>query len=342
MKKLKPILKVKWHNMKKIDLITLKSAVKGALRIYEQDGKVVLRRFTVCQEQFFNATVNYINKQLKCKASTSMVIDFCSQTENIALKADCFIASTRTPCFFDVYCDGKMVGHFGYNEFKDDKVSFSVNLPKGDKRITIYLPNLFEANITEFLIDDNAYIKPYKNAKKFMFLGDSITQGYVAEYPSKTYANQVARAFDAQALSWAIGGAYFLADDLAEKIDFVPDVISVAYGTNDWAHGYDILNNATEYFEKLIKTFPSSKIICITPIWRGDLEKRKMTATMPFDKVGDLLEDICKKLGINVIRGENLVDKMPENFIEDVLHPNDKGFSEYTKNLLESLKEKNI
>lgn len=294
MKKLKPILKVKWHNMKKIDLITLKSAVKGALRIYEKDGKVVLRRFTERQDEYFNATVNYINKQLKCKASTSMVIDFCSQTENIALKADCFIASTRTPCFFDVYCDGKMVGHFGYNEFKDDKVSFSVNLPKGDKRITIYLPNLFETNIIEFLIDDNAYIKPYKNAKKFMFLGDSITQGYVSEYPSNSYVNAFSRAYDAEVLSHAIGGAIFDKNDLDEDVGkrYSPDLTVVAYGTNDWSHGQDIEKNATEYFIKLKSIFKYSKFLCITPIWRGDISKRKLNPTMPFEKLGDLIESV--------------------------------------------------
>lgn len=328
--------------MEKIDFSTLKSAVKGALRIYEQDGKVILRRFTVCQEQFFNQTINYVDKPRKCKASTSMVIDFVSNTQNLQFSADTFVASTRTPCFFDVYCDDELVAHCGYNVKEDGEVNAKVNFQAGQKRIRIFLPNLFEAQIKSFSIDDGATFTPYKSSIKWLFLGDSITQGYVAEYPSKTYANQVARAFDAQALSWAIGGAYFLADDLAEKIDFVPDVISVAYGTNDWAHGYDILNNATEYFEKLIKTFPSSKIICITPIWRGDLEKRKMAATMPFDKVGDLLEDICKKLGINVIRGENLVDKMPENFIEDVLHPNDKGFDCYSKNLINAIKNVNV
>ena len=39
----------------------------------------------------------------------------------------------------------------------------------------------------------------------------------------------------------------------AKKIidDFKPDVVFVAYGTNEWAHGYDIEQNATEYFEKL-------------------------------------------------------------------------------------------
>ena len=328
--------------MKTISFENLKGAIKGALRIFEQQNKLILRRFTVCQEQFFNQTINYVDKPRKCKASTSMVIDFVSDTQNLQFSASTFVASTRTPCYFDVYQDDELVAHCGYNVKEDGEVNAKVNFQAGKKRIRIFLPNLFEAQIKSFSIDDGATFTPYKNDKKWLFLGDSITQGYVAEYPSKTYANQVASAFDAEALSWAIGGAYFLVDDLAEKIDFVPDVISVAYGTNDWAHGYDILNNASQHFEKLKKIFPTSKIICITPIWRGDIGIKKRAETMPFDKVGDLLEDICKKFGIIVVRGEDLVDKTPENFIEDILHPNDKGFDCYAKNLINAIKNLNV
>lgn len=328
--------------MNNVNFDTLKSAVKGALRIYEQENKLFLRRFTLDQEQFFNQTVNYVNKPLKSKASTSMVIDFVSNTESLQFSAQTFVASTRTLCFFDVYCDDELIAHCGYNIKEDGEVIVTANFKSGKKRIRIYLPNLFETRIKSFCIDDGAMFIPYKSPIKWLFLGDSITQGYVAEYSSNTYANQVARAFDAQVVSWAIGGAYFLADDLADQIDFVPDVISVAYGTNDWAHGYDIEKNATEYFTKLKKVFPKAKVVCITPIWRGDIERRQANATMPFEKVGDLIKNICQKFNISVIDGSKLVSKDLSNFIEDNLHPNDKGFDEYAKNLIKELKELEI
>lgn len=326
--------------MKNVDFDTLKSAVKGALRIYESERELVLRRFTKKQEEHFDKTLNYVNKPQKAKASTSMVIDFLSTTERVELSAVCLVATTRKPCYFDVYCNGELVCHKGYNGLKNKQVKFCAKLPKGEKRVTIYLPNLFEVHVQELKIDENAELAPYKNSRRFLFLGDSITQGYVAKYPSKTYVNGVSKAFDAQVLNLAIGGAYFLADDLDEELScYNPDTVFIAYGTNDWAHGYDVENTATEYFIKLKSIFRTSNFVYISPIWRGDV-KRKKSAKIPFERLGDLIEEVCKKVGdIKVVRGDNLVGKARKNFIKDILHPNDKGFIEYTNNLLYALKE---
>lgn len=324
--------------MKIINFDLLKSAVNGALRVYENENKLILRRFTLKQEEFFKKTLNYVDKPSKAKASTSMVIDFISNTNRIEFSAKTFVSSTRTPCFFDVYQDGELIAHNGYNIKKDGSVNVKVDFKQGEKRIKIYLPCLFEAQFENFLIDDEATFVRYEHSMKWLFLGDSITQGYVADYPSRTYANQVANAFDANAVNQSIGGAYFMAEDLDEDVNFNPDIVTVAYGTNDWAHGYDIENNANKYFEKLVKIFPNKKIICITPIWRGDMDIRETTETMPFEQVQGLLKGICKKFNIDTVDGSKLVDGDFSNFIEDRLHPNDKGFDQYAKNLIKELK----
>lgn len=328
--------------MKIIDFETIKSCIKGTQRVIEKDDKLLLRRFTEKQEEYFEQTLNYVNKPLKAKASSSMVLDFNSNTQNFEMILDTTIATTRDKCYVDVYADNKLVSHCGYLGFRDGNIVVKAQFDSGEKHITVYLPNLFDGQIVSVKLDKNASFKPYQNKRKFLFLGDSITQGYVAEYPSLTYVNAVAREFDALALNNAIGGAYFWADDLDENIDFKPDVVFVAYGTNDWAHGYDIEQNATEYFEKLTKVFGYSKIIYITPIWRGDVATRE-DAKINFESVGPLIKKVCAKFeNISVIDGYNLVGSEKDNFILDYLHPNDKGFMEYSKNLIDKLKEKKL
>ncbi len=322
--------------MKKVDNETLKSLVKGALRFLEKENRLVLRRFTQKQEVFFDETLNYVNKPLKAKASASMLLDMVTNTQKIELSVKTFGDSTRRPCFLDVYCDNELVAHCGYAQIEEGAITVNLQLKNGKKRITIFLPTLSDGQIESLSIDDNASVEALYSDKKFLFLGDSITQGYVAEYPSRTYANQVVRAFDADVVNQAIGGAYFHAPDLSE-INYNPTTVFVAYGTNDWAHGYELEKNATEYFAKLVKLFPNARVVCITPIWRGDVGVRGATATMPFNKVGELIENVCKKFNISVIDGSKLVDAELSNFIQDCLHPNDKGFDQYAQNLIKQL-----
>ena len=118
--------------MRLVNLENLKSAVNGALRVFEQNNRLVLRRFTESQERLFAQTLNYVNKPLKAKASSSMSLDFVSNTNTFELNVSTFVASTRTPCFFDVYCDNEPVAHCGYNQMQDGFVKVKATFKQGE------------------------------------------------------------------------------------------------------------------------------------------------------------------------------------------------------------------
>ena len=69
-----------------------------------------------------------------------------------------------------------------------------------------------------------------------IMFGDSITHGYDALNPSFSYANRLADLLNADFVNKGIGGERFFPTLAQLKDDIEPDYITVAYGTNDWAH----------------------------------------------------------------------------------------------------------
>jgi lysophospholipase L1-like esterase len=138
----------------------------------------------------------------------------------------------------------------------------------------------------------------------------------------------------AEEVNKAIGGEIFFPDLAKLKDDFVPDYITVAYGTNDWNRIDEetFKNNCSEFYTTLSKNYPDSQIFAITPIWRKDLNDERMFGE--FRKVEEDIKDIVKELNnVTLISGFSFVPE-DEDFYADLrLHPNDTGFEHYFKNL---------
>ncbi len=319
----------------------LKSAVFGACRIFEKDGAIEFYRFNAEQEKIIllnndNVPDNY----KKSLATSNVVIDFYSDTENLNLELNTQVATSQRACYVDVFIDGDFFAHEGYNKYADGEINLSIVLPKKEKRVTVYLPNLFKSAVTRFEIDDGATFKSYKTEKNFLFIGDSITQGYTAEYPSGSYANKISRYFGVHSINHSIGGAFFNAELISEDIGLVPDVVFVAFGTNDWSKNRDIKTTAPAFMDRITEKFPNSKIIAITPIWRGGIENKEKETIISFDEMQDFLKNLYSEYpSVFTVDGVSLVPHSSGYFINDVLHPNDNGFCEYAENLC-SLVEK--
>lgn len=324
--------------MRKIDENLLKKAVFGAVNTYIEEGELIMCRFSQRQIDYFAQINNYIEKSKKSKASAGIHIDFYTDATELKIEFECSIASSQAPCFVDLYVDGVMKEHFGYSEETDRKIEKTVNFNQGLKRITLWLPCLFQARIKDFSLNSDLF-KPAEKDVKILFVGDSITQGYTSEFPSLTYTNIVTRELNAECVNQGIGGAVFDEMDLDENLPFSPDIVVIAYGTNDWAHGNerDLESNATAYIEKICRVYKNAKKYAVTPIWRGMLEKKDRNAVMSFEEMHILLEDIYKNFDIKVIDGMKLVPHREEFFMSDVLHPNELGFLHYGNNLLKEI-----
>lgn len=218
--------------------------------------------------------------------------------------------------------------------------SKNVYLGEGDKTVCVHLPWSVKVLFEEVSLDDNSFIEAIKPEKKLLVFGDSITQGYDALRPSNRYATKIADLLCAEEYNKAIGGEKFFPELALTKESFKPDYIFVAYGSNDWFHN-DLETfkvNCKGFFENLVKTYPDTKIIAVTPIWRKDMDEEKPFGD--FKSVDPLIRDAVKDIeNISVISGFDFVPKDEKYFADLRLHPNDEGFVYHAENLAKEIKK---
>ena len=136
----------------------------------------------------------------------------------------------------------------------------------------------------------------------------------------------------------AVGGEIFFPKLAATKENFVPDYITVAYGTNDWTlcTKERFIRNCKEFFDNLKSNYPNAQIFVITPIWRKDyMDQREFGG---FDTVEKPIQIFAAgSENVRVISGFNLVNHDENVYGVFWLHPNDEGFDQYFKNLVNQL-----
>ena len=234
---------------------------------------------------------------------------------------------------FDVYENDMMILHQGgeLGERTEDEGKIDIKLSRGTKRVRIYLPFSQKTQIKNFTLDDGAAVIAPERTLKALILGDSITQGYDAQYPSLHYVSLMTERYSMSYVDQAIGGETFNAGILGNEKIFDPDVITIAMGINDWAgKQFDAIErDADKYFSTLTNIYEDVPIIYISPIW---LKHEGNGTTLP--TAIEMLESVASSYGAHVIHGLDLVPH-DEGMFSDGVHPTDLGFSEYSKRLFQ-------
>lgn len=323
--------------MKQLTFEQLKSLFTGVASFEEENGYLKLCRYTKKQMDFYKMTSD--RSFLRAGASADIILDFNTDSTNLSFNCKTVRASSLQMGYIDIYVDGKLLVHEGKTDADENEIIIDFKMPVGTKRVTIYFPCLFSSQIKDFKIDKDADIQKIQKDKKFIFLGDSITQGYISEFPSLSYANLIGRKFNAEIMNQAIGGEFFDVNHLDDTLEFIPDVIFVAYGTNDWNGEKDITTNATKFFDKLTKMYPKAKIIDILPIWRTDIEIKNEIKKYTFDNAKKYIRNVCDKYdNVIVLDGFDYVPHF-QNFYFDHVHPNELGYAYYADALEKDLKK---
>ena len=296
---------------------------------YDEDGRLHFRRFTQSQLKAYEA--ESYDWLVRGKASAGVTFDFVTDSDYIALKMDLDSGSSQIWSNFDLYVDGIYTAHKKFGNMNQKLVSFS--LPEGEHRITLYFPWTVETVVNEVHLSDGASIKEVLKRAKAIVVGDSITQGYITEYTSLTYANQVARETDIDLVNQGIGGYYFGITSIDESlVSYNPDLIIIAYGTNDYSKYDDkeeFQMKTSAYIEKLTFLFPNTKMLAVLPIYRNDENNQTRVKYRDYtldDARQMLLDTYAKYENIHVLT-ETGIPHIPEVFIEDYLHPNELGFT---------------
>lgn len=236
----------------------------------------------------------------------------------------------------DLLRDGVVVGH----SFRDqvqygDDVVFTIKIqPDGnDHRWELWLP-LTLAGPIAISVEGEVTPAPAEN-RRLLTIGDSITQGMVANGPAGSYAALLARGLGADLRNHGIGGHIFDPEIVTDTGDWKPDLVTVAYGTNDWTGGHTrerMAGNASELLTAIRCAHPEAPILMITPLWRDNETKPnpKSNQTLRYAAGGlfDLADDT-----ITVLDGADLLPHH-RRFTTDGLHPNDLGMLHVANGML--------
>ena len=326
----------------------LKKLLKGAISVQNEDEWLCLYRFTEKQSNYyFEKTPDTL--YLKTRTSAGMKLDLVTDADKISF--DFRVRSTcgRTFYSFDLYVDSVFCDElYVMNLISKSGGTVSFPLPEGSHRITIYFPNLVRTDVKNVLLEGESFAKPVSSKMKILCLGDSITQGYDAYHSSLSYTNRLSEVLDAEILNQSIGGEIFDEKILDEDLPFDPDLITVAYGTNDWAileSKEQFLTGAENFFKKIKNIYPDKKIVYISPIWRGDYQRpfgTQDTAVGGFEESVKDLQLLAKENGLIVVDGVPLTPHHSDFFADQILHPNDLGFGFYAENILKALKKESL
>ena len=328
----------------KLSFDCLKTLITGAVRYEERAGKLRPLRFSAEQERMYYAVDPSFGK--KTLSTAGVKAEFFTNSKTLTVEVEAYPSSSRYFFDFDVTVNGELVESFGSTLKNEDnsiakskKLRHTASLGEGEKRVAVFFPWSVAIDIISVEIDDGADIRPAPRKYKMLTFGDSITHGYDAKNPSKAYATALATALDADPCNKGIGGEVFRPSLAALCEDTTPDIITVAYGTNDWSKLSSIeeyKQNSEQFYTILWGLYPDARIIALAPIWRVDIEKK--TNLGDFSNIAKQIHAIAENIpNMQVIDCIDFLPKTPEIFSDLKIHPNDRGFEYYLKGILENL-----
>lgn len=308
------------------------SVTTGAVRVWEEAGWFAFSRFTALQQEVLHRR-GFTPRE---HASAGVRLEYTTRGGAMEFSYAVTPGSGREYYGIEVAVNGLGAKHiFAETGTHEGQLTFAVPPSETPVRVTVYFPGLSRLRIREVRLP--ADFAPVPRKRRYLAVGDSITQGYDCYHPNMSYVNLLADALDAQVVNQAIGGDYFWPENLDPALPFVPDFITVAYGTNDWK--LELLNEqaVSAYLDKLTAIYPGVPVMVLLPIWRQIGKELRNGIDLPRGR-----QIIAQAAGgrrdVHVIDCSPFVPMVPECFYDGILHPNDLGFLWYARGLEPAVK----
>lgn len=334
----------------KLTFEQIKECTLGSVLTEQRGEEIYFHRFTAEQEGFYALRESTVSR-----ATSGVKLSFLTDSESLFLKVITEKVHSRTYFSVDLFVDGEFFG--AISNFDEEQMgrkyvleTFPMGefeetflLPSGEKEILIHFPSLAETRLLEVSLSDGASFSPKKPEKKLICYGDSITEGFDALHSFRKYTARLASFLGMEEFNKGVGGEIFRTDLSALRDDFTPDLITVAYGTNDWSKLERSVfeENCSGFFRNLVKNYPETPILAITPIWRKIWQKEK-----PFGDFRYVNEFISRETeqykNVIVIDGFGFIPPYSDYFADLTLHPNGAGYDRYFEGICAFLKEKGL
>ena len=314
----------------KLTFEQIKSITFGALRVWQEADGVHFANCTEKQAAAWDALEPILGT--RSRATCGVRLDLHTDAKAFRFA---FAAGGKA----EVYINGLFRAQIMLEVGKWNEIALcdALGAPLAESRVTLVFPSHDPGVLAGAELVDATVCTPHKHDRKMLFIGDSITQGWAALKDGFSYAWRVTRFFNAESVIQGVGGGFFH-ESTFDTIDFDPDVVVIAYGTNDWGHyaTLDELHAAADAFLSLIgKTYAGKKIFCISPIWRDIAFTEGGRKPMgKFEECRAAVIEEIEKHGFIHVDGLSLVPPMNEFYYDEYLHPNNEGFSHYAENLI--------
>ncbi|MBE6580361.1 MAG: hypothetical protein E7650_01965 [Ruminococcaceae bacterium] len=304
----------------------IKSIAFGAVCTVVLEDGIHFYKCTEKQMAAWQAQSDFLGGGARC--TTGVCLDFHTDSQSFGF-------TPATGGKFEIYVDGVLRRQLRAERGKAEEMLLcdALGNPSGSYRVTLIFPSHSHGALSALRLDDGAVFTAHRHDSKLLFIGDSITQGWAADYDSFSYAWRTTRHFNAHSVIQGIGGAYYH-ESTFDVPDFDPDAVILAYGTNDFSHYKSLTEMQVHlgaYLDLVKQAWGNKKVFVITPIWR---DKRDGKAMGSFEECRALVASEAKTRGFTVIDGLTLVPPLAVFFRDEYLHPNDEGFSLYAENLV--------
>lgn len=312
----------------------IRALTVGAVETEEENGVLSFYKCTKKQREAWRAASSALGD--RAQTSTGIRLDFHTDADAIG-----FVAEGEGK--YELHVDGLLRKQFliGKELPCGEEARFDLCDTLGKKRdsyrVTLYLPCHSEGRLSSVILTGASFATRHKFDCKLLMIGDSITQGWDSHHDSHSYAYHVARFFNAESVTNGVGGGYF-EETTFDVPDFDPDMVTIAYGTNDYVKRKtyeELREHVSAYLDLVANAYAGKKIFVISPIWRADHEKERAMGS--FEGCRAVVIEEAEKRGMIHIDGLSLVPPSTEFFADGYLHPNDMGFALYGVNLVREM-----
>ena len=320
--------------MNLLDRDDLPTLLTGCIQTQPTATGLLLRRLTQKQLAHFESLGEPSELRARCAAGIMLCIDTDSPTLDLTGRV---LTGARTYAGFDVEVDGRAIEAHRIETRPETRTLRLFDLPTGpSRRIVVTFPQSAIVELDALtLASGSKATASASDRKKYLAIGDSITHGMDARRPSSAYAVQLARLLQLELLNVGVGGHVYDLEALDDDLPFKPDLVTIAYGTNDWSRGTsqaEIAATVEQYLPRLLEsTAAAARVFVLTPIWRQNGDETKPSGTLvEFSRAIATAATSFDR--VTVVDGTTLVPHLPDLYADGV-HPNDEGFLHYAINL---------
>jgi lysophospholipase L1-like esterase len=313
---------------------------RGALSVVEESGLIRFARFPEEVRAHYHGMGE--GRAIRSDCTPGVVLAFETDASWISLEAH-VAEGARSFGFADIYMDGHFVA-FAEDEESTGRIAGVVELPPAEdapRRVELYLPHCRTTRLESLALPDDATCRPVPGRPRWLALGDSITQGMNAVHPSLIWPAVAARALGLHVHNAGVGGAVFDERTLMQPPLDEPDMITVAYGINDFNAGHDA-SDAAPYLRRLRGLYPDVAIAVLEPTYSPregfDREPKPNDAGLTLAEFRAQLREVVDGFeGMSCLRADVILPPVP-HFAPDGVHPDTTGHIVMGTNLARSLR----